>query len=134
MTELLPEAQDLLDFSELAFGYGDIREGSRLVWKAVQVSITTVATKYDWPCSTLDEIKEVVYRLDDIDETRKSKGYSRYFALFTVADIFREHAETDEWEYPEFQWSPVEFRVGRKSIVSFLTLLTEHSIPDNKRQ
>ena len=135
MTNYTPEVQDLLDSADQAFDAGNVRDGSRLVWEAVRTGITAVAKKNGWPCSNLDEIKDVVYRLDGVDEDGNFTGsYPRYFAHFGVADRFREHAETVDWEYPEFQWSEVGFRMGRKSVREFLTLLGRYADTENSSQ
>ena len=135
MTNYAQKTQDLLKSADIAFDAGDVHEGSRLMWEAVRTGIAAVAKKHGWPCSNLDEIKQVIYRLDGVDENGNfTGGYPMYFAHFGVADRFREHAEAVEWEYPEFQWSEVGFRMGRKSVKEFLTLLegytdTENHIP-----
>ena len=126
MNNYAQAAQDLLNSADRAFDAGDVHEGSRLMWEAVRTGIAAVAKKRGWPCSNLDEIKEVIYRLDGVDEDGNFTGiYPKYFAHFGVADVFREHAETDEWESPEFQWSDVGFRLARKSVKEFIALLTD---------
>ena len=132
MTEPIPAAKELLDFSDLAFGSGDFREGSRLVWEAAQVSIAAVAAKRGWPCGSLAEIKQVIYRLDGIDEDGNFTGTFWHFMHFAAVDGFREHAETDEWEYPQFQWEPYQFRSQQKSVKRFLAVLAGYveSEPD----
>lgn len=125
MTGATPEALELLDSADQAFDAGNVREGSRLVWEATRMAIARVAVQRGWPCDSLEEIKEVIYRLDGVDEDGKYAVYPKYFAHFGVADVFREHAETDEWEYTEFQWSDAGFRMGRKSVREFIALLTE---------
>lgn len=127
MTEHALKVQDLMNTSDRAFDVGDVREGSRLMWEAARTAIGAVAAKHGWPCGSLDEIKQVIYRLDGIDEDGKLSGYPTHLAHFGVADGFREHAETDEWEYPEFQWSDAGFRMGRRSVKEFLALLAEYT-------
>ena len=131
MTEHTLKAQDLMNTADRAFDAGDVREGSRLMWEATRTAIGAVATKRGWPCGSLDEIKQVIYRLDGVDEEGNFSGsYPKHFAHFGVAEIFREHAETDEWEYPEFHWSDAGFRMGRKSIKEFIALLEENAQPN----
>ncbi len=135
MTEHAPKVKDLVDTADQAFEAGNVREGSRLMWEAVRTGIAAVARKHGWPCSNLDEMKEVIYRLDGVDEDGNFTGsYPKYFAHFGVADRFREHAEEVEWEYPEFQWSEVGFTMGRKSVKEFLTLLGTSADTENNIQ
>ena len=135
MTEHVPKVQDLLDTADRAFDAGDVREGSRMVWEAARTAISAVAAKRGWPCGSLAEIKEVIYRLDGVDEDGNFPGsYPKHFAQFSVADIFREHAETDEWEYPEFQWGESGFRTGRKSVKGFVSLLLEYAASEREAQ
>ena len=135
MTNCAQTVQDLLDSADQAFDAGNVREGSRLVWEATRTAIASVAAKHGWPCGSLDEIKEVIYRLDGVDENGNFiGGYPKYFAHFGVADRFREHAETVEWEYPEFQWSEVGFGMGRRSVREFLTLLGRYVDTENSSQ
>lgn len=127
--------QDLLNSADRAFDAGDVYEGSRLTWEAVRIGITAVAEKHGWPCDNLEEIREVIYRLDGVDEAGNFTGsYPKYFAHFGVADVFREHAETDEWESTEFQWSDVGFRLGRKSVKEFIALLTDDAQMETNAQ
>lgn len=131
MTEHALKAQDLLDSADRVFDAGDVREGSRLMWEAARTAIGAVAAKHGWPCESLDEIKQVIYRLDGIEKGRKCTEYPKHLAHFGVADKFREHAETDEWEYPEFQWSDAGFRMGRKSVKEYIALLSEYAGPES---
>ena len=125
MSEFLPEVEELLDFADLAFGSGYAREGCRLMWEASIISLTAVADKYGWPCKTLDEKKKVIHRLDDIATGKNSDNKHRYFLYFGTVESFREHAETYEWDYPQFQWTPYELRGGCKSIKKFIAMLAE---------
>lgn len=134
MDDYSRKTQDLLNSADRAFDANDMREGSRLMWEAARTSIAAVAEKRGWPCGSLDEIKEVIYRLDSASGGWKGADYPWHFAQFTVADIFREHAETDEWEHSEFQWSEPEFRMGRKSVKRFVTTLIGYSAPKHKTQ
>ena len=134
MTEHVPKVQDLLDTADRAFDAGDVREGSRMVWEAARTAISAVAAKRGWPCGSLAEIKEVIYRLDGVDEDGNSIGFPWHFMHFGVANTFREQAETDEWEYPEFRWSEPEFRMGRKSVKRFITTLMGHVTSAHKAQ
>ena len=134
MEDYSRKTQELLKSADRAFDADNIREGSRLMWEATRTGVSAVAAKHGWPCDSLDEIKEVMYRLDSDGEEWKRADYPWHFAQFTVADIFREHAETDEWEHPEFQWSEPEFRMGRKSIKRFIALLIEYAAYERKAQ
>ena len=134
MTEHAPKVQYLLDTADRAFDAGDVREGSRLVWEAARTAIGAVAAKHGWPCDSLDEIKQVIYRLDGVDEDGNSTGFPWYFMHFGVANTFREHAETYEWEYPEFQWGDSAFRMGRKSVKKFVDSLMQYAETERKVQ
>lgn len=131
MTAYREKTQDLLNSADWAFDAGDVREGSRLMWEAARTAIGAVAAKHDWPCVSLDEIKHVIYRLDGIEKGEKYTEYPKHLAHFGVADKFRKHAEADDWEYPEFQWSDAGFRMGRRSVKEFVSLLTEYTEPEN---
>ncbi len=119
MTDYAEKAQTLLDSADRAFDAGNVREGSWLMWEAARTSIAAVAARRGWPCESLNEIKEVIYRLDGVDGNGSFPSrHPKHFASFGVADIFREHAETEEWEYPEFQWGGIgvqdRSQVGQK--------------------
>lgn len=117
------EAQTLLKASDHAFDEGDLREGARLLWEATKIGVASVARKLDMPCDTYDDIKQVIYRLDGIDEKGRFEGYPHYSAKFGVARGFKEHAETDEWELPEFEWEPDEYHMYRPSVKKFVAML-----------
>ena len=134
MAEPIAEIQELIESADLAFDADNFREGSWLMWEATRVALAAIAGQHGWPCGSLEEIKEVVCRLDGVDDAGNPNAGSWHFGHFGVADTFREHAETDEWEYPEFQWSDVEFRMGRKSVKNFLALLTQYVEPGRKVQ
>ncbi len=134
MEDYSRKTQDLLNSADRAFDGNDMREGSRLMWEAARTSIAAVAARHGWPCDSLDEIKQVMYQLDSGTGEWKRADYPWHFAQFTVADIFREHAETDEWEYPEFQWTEPEFRMGRKSVKRFVSALMEYAAHERKAQ
>ena len=134
MTEPMPQVQELLDSADLAFDADDFREGSRLMWEATRVAVAAIAAQHGWPCDGLEEIKEVVYRLDGVDDAGNPNAGSWHFGHFGVADTFREHAETDEWEYPEFQWGEAAFRMGRKSVKHFVAFLTQYAESRHKVQ
>ena len=132
MSELAYKIQDLLDSADQAFDADNVREGSWLMWDAMRTVVAAIAAKYGWPCSSLGEIKEVIYRLDGVDAEGNSIGFPWHFMHFSVANTFREHAETDEWEYPEFQWGESAFRMGRKSVKKFVALLVQYA--ETKRE
>ena len=134
MARPLPEAQELLDSADLAFGAGDFRKGSRLMWEATRTAVIAIANKHGWPCGSMDEIKEVVYRLDGVDDAGNATGFPWHFGRFSVAMTFRLHAETDVWEDPEFQWGDAEFRMGRKSVKKFVALLAQYAESGSKIQ
>ena len=134
----IPTPQELVEESDRAFDSGNLREGSRLMWEATKTSIAAVAEKYGWPCDSMDEIKEVVLRLNDMDNAKGTDSVipfyrHRFHGKFVEADIFREHAKTDIWERPEFRWIDTEFDAHRRSIKNFIKLLseTERSAPDS---
>ena len=132
MEDYSRKAKNSLESADRAFDVGDVREGSRLMWEATRNSIAAVAERHGWPCSNLNEIKEVIHRLDSVNEGLNGADYHWHFAQFTVADIFREHAETDEWEYSEFKWTEPEFRMGRKSVKRFVLALMEYAAHERK--
>lgn len=124
------EAQTLLAAADRAFDAGDLREGARLMWEASKVAIASVARKLDMPCKTYEDIKQVIYRLDGIDEEGCFEGYPHYSAKFGVARGFKEHAETDEWELPEFEWEPDEYHMYRPSVKKFVAMLAAYTEDD----
>ena len=134
MAEYMPQVQELLDSADLAFDADDFREGSRLMWEATRVAVAAIANKHGWPCSNDAEIKEVVYRLDGVDVAGNATGFPWHFGRFSVAMSFRLHAETDEWEDPEFQWGEAAFSMGRKSVKNFVALLTQYAESGRKFQ
>ena len=134
MEDYLRKSKELLDSADRAFDANDMREGSRLMWEAARTSIAAVAAKHGWPCNDLDEIKTVILRLEGVAGELNRADYPWHFAQFTIADIFREHAETDEWEYPEFKWTEPEFRMGRKSVKRFVMALMEYTARECKAQ
>ena len=126
MAEYMPQVQELLDSVDVAFDADDFREGSRLMWEATRVAVAAIAAQHGWPSGSLDELKKVVYRLDGVGNKGKATGFPWHFGRFSVAVTFRTHAETDEWEYPEFEWGEAAFSMGRKSVKNFLALLTQY--------
>ncbi len=89
-----------------------------------------MADIYGWPCDSLDEVREAALRLNEMDNAQGSDGVIRYYrhrvhGKFVEADIFREHTETDIWEWPEFVWSNIEFDAHRCSQKNFIKLLAE---------
>ena len=123
-------SQELLCEADRAFDSGDLCEGSRLMWKAAMAGIAAVADIYGWPCDSMDEIKEAIFRLNEMDNAKGSDGVIRYYrhrihGKFVEADIFREHAETEIWERPEFRWDDTEFDAHRRSQKNFIKLLAE---------
>ena len=126
MAEPISEIQELIESADLAFDADNFREGSWLMWEATQVALVAIANNHGWPCGSLDELKEVTYRMDGIDAEGYATGVASHFIRFSVAMTFRTHAETDEWEYPEFEWGEAAFSMGRKSVKNFLALLTQY--------
>ena len=134
MAEYMPQVQELLDSADLAFDADDFREGSRLMWEATRTAVAAIAAQHGWPSGSMDELKEVVYRLDGIDDAGNATGFPWHFGRFSVAMTFRLHAETDVWEDPEFQWGDAAFRMGRKSVKKFVALLTRYAESGGKIQ
>ena len=123
-------SQEVLYEADRAFDSGDLRKGSRLMWKAAVAGIAAVADIYGWPCDSMDEIKETMFRLNEIDNAKGSDGVIRYYrhrvhGKFVEAGIFRDHAETEIWDQPEFRWSDTEFEAHRRSQKNFIKLLAE---------
>lgn len=121
------EAQTLLAAADRAFDAGDLREGARLMWEASKVAIAAVAQKLGMPCDTYEDIKQVIFHLDGIDEKGNLSGYPHYYARFSAAKGFKEHAETDEWELPEFEWEPDEYHLYRPSVEQLVAMLAAYA-------
>ena len=105
----------------------DTRRGSQLIWEAAIAGVSAVAESRGWPHATLDDLKETIRRLDEMDDPERTNGSRRYFVRFSVADMFRERAEIGDgnFELEEFEWSEPETRTGRKSMKLFAASLTE---------
>ena len=122
--------QDFLNAADRAFDSGDQREGSRLMWEAAKTAIAAVASEYGWPCDGMDEIKQVVLRLNDMDDAKAADSVIPYYphrfhGKFVEAAIFREHAGPEIWDKPEFRWIDVEFDAYRRSTKNFIKMLNE---------
>ena len=126
------KAQKLLDASDRAFDADDTKTGSRLIWEATVAGISAVAEARGWPHATIDDIKQTIHRLDDMDD-RKAHRLRRYRLSFSTADFFRERAEIGDggYELEEFEWSEIETRLGRKSMKTFVEMLSRLVEPDN---
>ena len=119
------QVQTLLDTADRAFDADDLREGARLMWEASRVAIAAVAQKLGMPADTYDDIKQVVFHLDGINAKERLNGYPEYYASFSVVQAFKEHAETYEWELPEFEWEPDEYHMYRPLVKRFVARLIE---------
>ena len=123
------KAQELLEAADAAFDAGKLREGAWYMWEAARVSVVAVAQARGWPCATMDDLKEVIYRLDGIDPNGRYEPHHprpARFLNFAMAALFREQAETDDWEYPEFRWeSAEEFRNGQGPVKKLIAKLSE---------
>ena len=126
MAEPISEIQELIEFADLSFDADNLREGSWLMWEATRVALVAIANNHGWPCDSLDELKEVTYRMDGIDAEEYATGFPWHFGRFSVAMTFCTHAETEVWECPEFQWGEAAFQMGRESVKKFLALLTQY--------
>ena len=122
------EARELLAAADREFDAGKTRKGSMLMWEAAQAGLAAVADKYGWPLETENNLKEVVYRLDCVDENGNSPGYPVHFAAFSVAAGFREQAESHEHECSEFRWSDIAIGMGRESVKEFIANLEDHNV------
>ena len=116
----------LLSDADFAFDQGRFREGSRMMWEAARLSVVAVADSKGWPSETLDDLKQVVFRLDRIDEKGRFMSPHTHWSGFNVADGYREQAETDDWEYPEFKWIDLEFRMHQKGVEAFISNMESH--------
>ena len=123
-------ALELLGEADREFDAGRTRKGSMLMWEATRAGLTAVADKHGWPKDTTQDIKEIAYRLDNVDENGNSPGYPIHFAFFSVADGFREQAEDCELE-SEFVWSDIEIEMGRESVKEFIANLAELAANQN---
>ncbi len=119
------KTQALLADADLAFEDGRFREGSRMMWEAARLSIVAVADSKGWPSETLDDLKQVIFRLDGIEEGNRLIPPT-HWGGFNVADGYREQAETDDWEYPEFKWIDLEFRMHQKGVEAFIAHMESH--------
>ena len=124
-------ALKLLGEADREFDAGRTREGSMLMWEAACAGLSAVADKNGWPRDTSSDMKEIVYRLDNVDEKGNSPGYPIHFAFFSVADGFREQAEGCWLEWPEFVWSDIEIDMGRKSVKEFIANLAKLAADQN---
>ena len=120
-------ALELLGEADREFDAGKTRKGSMLMWEAACAGLSAVADKHGWPRDTPQDMKKIVYRLDNVDEKGNSPGYPIHFAAFSVADGFREQAEDYEyeWECSEFVWSDIEIDMGRESVKEFIADLAK---------
>ena len=84
MAEYMPQVKKLLDSADLAFDADDFREGSRLMWEATRTAMVAIANNHGWPCGSMDELKEIAYRMD-------GTGFPWHFGRFSVAMTFRTH-------------------------------------------
>lgn len=117
-------ALELLGEADREFDAGKTRKGSMLMWEATCAGLSAVADKHGWPRDTPQDMKKIVYRLDNVDEKGNSPGYPIHFASFSVADGFREQAEGCEIE-PEFVWSDIGIEMGRESVKEFIADLAK---------
>ena len=130
----LRKAKKLLEASDHAFDRNDTRAGSRLIWEAAIAGVSAVAESRGWPHATIDDLKETIRRLDDMDDPAQTNGFHRYYLKFSVADMFRERAEIGDgnFEPEEFEWSEPETRTGRKSMKRFAAMLSELAESDGE--
>lgn len=123
------QAQELLEAADAAFDAGKLREGAWHMWEAARVSVVAVAQARGWPSATMDDLNEVIYRLDGIDPNSRYEPHHprpARFLNFAMAGLFREQAETGEGEYPEFRWEHEdEFRSGQASVRKLIAKLSE---------
>lgn len=121
------KTQALLADADLAFEDGRFREGAGMMWEAARLSIVAVADSKGWPSETLDDLKQVIYRLDGIDEKGRFTPPLVYWGGFGADDDYREQAETDDdWPALEFRWIDVEFRMYQKSVEAFIAHMESH--------
>lgn len=124
----IQKTKALLSDADLAFDQGRFREGSRMMWEAARLSVVAVADSKGWPSETLDDLKQVVFRLDGIDENGKFTSPLTHWPGFSAANGYREQAETDDEDWPtlEFKWMDLEFRMYQKSVEAFIELMERH--------
>ena len=112
----IQKARALLKDGSRAFDADDIREGARLMWEASKSAISAVAEQRGWPHETYKDIRRVIYHLDhDGNPSRfEINALRTFFVKFTMADLYREYAETpeDEWDYDdeEFLTTPQDLK------------------------
>ena len=118
----------LLSDADFAFDQGRFREGSRMMWEAARLSVVAVADSKGWPSETLDDLKQVVFRLDGIDEKGRFTSPPIHWDGFSAANGYRQQAETDDEDWPtlEFKWIDLEFRMYQKSVETFIELMERH--------
>ena len=116
------KTKTLLADADLAFDSGRFREGAGMMWEAARLSIVAVADANGWPSETLDDLKRVIYRLDDRDEEGRLTKFPTHWAAFGVANSYREQAETndEDWPSPEFRWIDLEYTMHQKSVKMFI--------------
>ena len=120
------KTKTLLSNADLAFDEGRFREGARMMWEAARLSVVAVAESKGWPSETLDDLKQVIFRLDGIDENGKFTSPLAHWPGFNVADGYRQQAETYDWEYPGFKWIDLEFRMRQKGVEAFIAHMESH--------
>lgn len=63
------EVRIMLSQANVRFNHNDPREGSRLLWQAVEWSIRDVAAPRGWPAGDIDELEQAIERLENESST-----------------------------------------------------------------
>ena len=129
--ERIRKARALLKDASRAFDADDTREGCRLMWEASKSAISAVAEQRGWPHETYKDIRKVIYRLDHDGSPSRFEidALRTFFVKFTMADIYREYAETPdgEWDYDdeEFLTTPQDLKDDQKLVWRLIDSLDE---------
>ena len=125
MQDLDRETAALFAAADCALDAGDFREGARLLWEAARVNIAALAQSRGWPCETLDDIEQVIFKLDKGPYAQGRIVPYQHLVAFSNANILREHAEEyDVLAGSEFEWTDLEdFKSGEDSVKRFVKLL-----------
>ena len=77
-------ALELLGEADREFDNGKTRKGSMLMWQAACAGLSAVADKHGWPRDTPQDMKKIVYRLDNVDEKGNSPDYPASTSPFSA--------------------------------------------------
>ena len=133
--ERIRKARALLKDASRAFDADEVREGCRLLWEASRTGISAVAEQRGWPHETRDDLKRTLHYLDHEGDPPliKAAPLQSYFGKFVTAEMYLEHAvtEDDEWDFDgEFREDDESLRNGQKSIKILIDRLEDEVARD----